>query len=175
MINMLSLIQVKAFARQDGLWLSLMWVVSFLLMVYLPGSSWGSLLAMATPLMVLWLLTRFRNYALEGGISFRRALAYSCYTFFYASMIFCLVQFVFFRFLDNGSFLAMLQQGVEQMEALYKQQGTSDELLQSMKQGVELVGMMSPIELAFIFMMQNLFIGGVLSLPIALLGKQKRR
>lgn len=81
MINVTSLIQVKAFARQDGFFLFLLWLASFGAFIANPVSTWGSLLAMSTPFFVGWLLVRFRNYALDGAISFRRALAFCFYTF----------------------------------------------------------------------------------------------
>ena len=92
MINVISLIQLKAFARQDGFLLFLLWIASFALIVHDPASSWGSLLAMATPFFVGWLLVKFRDYALQGVISFRRALAFSVFTFFYASMLFAVAR-----------------------------------------------------------------------------------
>ena len=104
MIDVVSIVQVKAYARQGGLFLSLAWLVSFALILLVPKSSWGGLVAMSSPFLVGWLLQRFRNEALDGAISFRRALVFSCLTFFYASMIFALAQYVYFRFLDHGLF-----------------------------------------------------------------------
>ena len=39
-----SLKQLKAFARVEGLYLGLMWLVSFFFVVYLPQSLWGNLM-----------------------------------------------------------------------------------------------------------------------------------
>ena len=50
----------------------------------------------------------FRNNVLGGAISLRRAYAYSLYNFVYASLVFALVQFVYFRFVDNGGFGGLL-------------------------------------------------------------------
>ena len=76
-----SLKQLKAFARQDGAILALVWIVSFLFTVKLPQSMAGNVLTLSTPLVVAWRLRAFRNNALDGEISYRRALAYSWYTF----------------------------------------------------------------------------------------------
>lgn len=169
MINLAALIQLKAFARQDGFFLFLLWMVSFIAFVTNPASTWGSLLAMATPFLVGWLLVRFRNYALDGAISFRRALAFSIYTFFYASLIFAVAQFVYFRFFDNGSLMTMLVGSVKTLEPFYKMQGLS---VAELEQSLTMIGQLSPIEIAFVFMMQNFFIGLVLSFPIALFGRR---
>lgn len=172
MINVTSLIQLKAFARQDGFFLFLLWLASFVVIVTNPTSSWGSLLAMATPFAVGWMLIRFRNYALNGTISFRRGLAFSFYTFFYASLLFAVAQYVYFRFLDNGGLATMLLSSVKVLEPIYKANGipTAD-----LRQSLTMIGSMSPLEVAFVFMMQNFFIGIVLSFPIAAWGQRRRK
>ncbi len=169
MINVTALIQLKAFARQDGFLLFLLWIASFAVIVTNPMSSWGSLLAMATPFYVGYLLARFRNYALDGAISFRRGLAFSLYTFFYASLLFAVAQYVYFRFLDNGALMTMLIASVKTLEPFYKAQGISVNELQN---SLSMIGQLSPIEVAFVFMMQNILIGAVLSFPIAWIGKR---
>lgn len=169
MINVTALIQLKAFARQDGFLLFLLWTASFAVIVNNPASSWGSLLAMATPFYVGYLLARFRNFALDGVISFRRALAFSLYTFFYASLLFAVAQFVYFRYLDNGTFMTMLLTSVKALEPVYRAQGIS---MSELQQSLSMIGQLTPIETAFIFMMQNILIGAILSFPIAWIGKR---
>lgn len=169
MINVTALIQLKAFARQDGFLLFLLWIASFAVIVNNPASSWGSLLAMATPFYVGYLLARFRNFALDGVISFRRALAFSLYTFFYASLLFAVAQFVYFRYLDNGTFMTMLLTSVKALEPVYRAQGIS---MSELQQSLSMIGQLTPIETAFIFMMQNILIGAILSFPIAWIGKR---
>lgn len=169
MINVISLIQLKAFARQDGFLLFLLWIASFAIIVSNPASSWGSMLAMATPFFVGWLLIKFRNYALNGVISFRRALAFSIFTFFYASMLFAVAQYVYFRFLDHGALISMLTSSIKALEPVYQAQGVS---VEGLKQSVEMIGQLSPVEIAFVFMMQNIFMGFFMSFPIALLTRR---
>ncbi len=168
MINVVSLIQLKAYARQDGLYLFAVWLASFLFVVYQPGMPWGNLLALSTPFVVGWTLKRFRNEALDGRISFRRGWAYSVYTFGYASMIFCLAQYLFFRFIDPEAFPSMLSYMVDTLSAsIAPSDANGAALLKSMRTAVEAFGVLSPIEVAFSFMMNNLLIGIILSIPVA--------
>lgn len=169
MINVTALIQLKAFARQDAVILFLLWLASFAVFVTQPMSSAGSLLAFATPFLVGWLLARFRNHALEGVISFRRAFAFSAYTFFYASLLFAVAQVVYFRFIDNGALATLLLNSANALEPLYRANGIP---VEDLRRSMAMVGSLSPIEISFVFMMQNLFIGFVLSLPIAIVGKR---
>jgi hypothetical protein len=172
MIDISALVQVKAFARQDAVALSVLWTASLAAYALSPSSSWGSLLALCTPFLVGWLLTRFRETALDGVISFRRGLAYCCYVFFYASLIFALVQYIYFRFLDGGRFAQMIDASLKVLEPFYQQQGISTKELET---GSKIISMMSPIQLAFTFMMQNLFVGFLLSLPIALICQRRTK
>lgn len=170
MINVPSLIQLKAFARIDGLWLALLWTTSFLSMMYVPKSALGGLLMLATPPFMLWRFIKFRNYALDGVISFARGLAYGCYCIFYASLLFALVQTAYFQFLDGGHFVQIMHQALQTMEGVYQQNGVD------IKQAMETVDLMStlkPIELAFVFMTQNLLLGALLSVIVAAIGMKR--
>lgn len=105
MINVAHLVQLKAFARQDALLLALLWAASFACIMMLNAGLIGNILALATPFLVGKRLAAFRTQALYGVISFRRAYAYSLYVFIYASLVFALVQYAYFQFLDNGAFV----------------------------------------------------------------------
>jgi len=173
-INVMDLVQLKAYARQYGVALALVWTASFLSIVLAPASVLGSLLALSTPIVVGWFLVRFRNDALDGHISFRRGYAFSCYTFFYASLLFAAVQFVYLRFFDHGAFMAMLGASIKTMEDVYRQEGAAAlQAVEQMKQTIGMVGQLSPLQLTFVVMMDNLFIGALLSLPIALACRTK--
>lgn len=164
MINVESLIQLKAFARQDGAMLSLLWIASFAAMVLAPQSFMGNLLAIATPFFTIWRLGKFRDYALDGAVSFRRGYVYSVYTFFYAAIIFAITQYVYFKFLDSGHFTGILSQTMTALEPAYEQSGVSKEEITNT---IKIMKEMTPIQWAFIFMIQNLFIGFIASVPIA--------
>lgn len=172
MVNIQSLIQLKAFARIDGLWLALLWTVSFVCVLFVPNAPWGNLLMFATPILMAWRLILFRNHVLNGVISYRRALAYGLYMSFYASLLFGLVQVLYFRFLDNGRFIQLLIQASQTILNFYQQNGID---IKDTKQSIEMLMQVSPIELGFVFMMQNLVISGIISTFIALVGMKRRK
>lgn len=173
MLNVTTLVQVKAFARQEAVFLALLWLASFLLMVYVPSSPWGSLMALSTPFFVGWRLNSFRDYALDGVISFKWGFVFSWYTFLYAALLFAIAQYVFFRYFDHGTFLGLLDSNIEAWRAAYKNNNMADDRMMAyMQDGKGIVSMMSPIQLSFVFMMQNLFLGTLLSAPVALFCKK---
>ena len=164
-------IQLKAFARQDALPLSLLWVVSFACVMAAPAGALGNLLALATPFLVGWRLCKFRDEALDGVITFRRAFAYCVYVFAYASMILALVQFAYFRFIDNGLFARLISDTLTQMMPIYRKSGIDTTQL---KETVDVVRMLTPIQWAFMFMINNLVAGTVLGLPLAAIARRSK-
>ena len=130
-----ALVQLKAFARQDGAILWLLWTASFVGLIIDPAASWGSLFAFLTPFIVGWRLIKFRDEALDGAISFRRGYAYCWYVFFYGALLFAIEQYLYFCYLDNGTFATNVEiaeaPGNERMELaeklLYMQRDLSDD------------------------------------------------
>lgn len=172
MITSESLIQVKAFARQDGMYMSLVWLASMWLTFHSTESVWGPMLALCTPFFVAWRLQSFRDYALDGLISFRRGLMFACYMFFYASLIFAVGQFVYFKFLDGGLFMQTLTDNVEVLKPLYKEQGVN---VEDLDLALKTIGMMKPVDLTFTFMMYNISVGAFLSPIISLFCKKNKK
>lgn len=156
--------QVRAFARQDGVILWLVWLVSFAMLRLSPQMALGNLLVLSTPFVVAWRLKVFRDDALDGAISFRRGLVYSFYTFFYASLLFGISQYVYFRFLDHGVLINFMTSAIDQFTPNYLNMGMTQQDVSLTK---ELLRTSTPIQLAFFFMMQNLLLGGLMSIPIA--------
>ena len=158
------IVQLKAFARIDGALLALLWIVGFLAVIYMPASIVGNLLVLSTPFFVGWRLCRFRDYARDGIISTRRGFVYSFYTFVYGTLLFGLAQFVYLRFIDGGAFLSLLTETINAMIPLYEKNGLSTK---EIKETMDMMSMLSPIQWAVMFMLQSFMAGLLLSLPIA--------
>lgn len=157
-------VQVKAFARIDGVFMAVLWAVSFISMVCNPQSVWGALLAFSTPFVAGARLKVFRDQALDGVISFRRGYAYLWYTFFYASLLFAAFQLVYFRFFDNGTFIAMLISALRTIEQVYREQNLP---IRELQEAVNTLHQVNYIELVFSFFCQNISISTMLALPVA--------
>ncbi len=166
-----SLKQLKAFARQDGAILALVWIAAFLFTMQLPRSAVGNILTLSTPFVVFWRLRAFRNKALDGVISYRRALAYVWHTFIYASLIFALAQYLYIRFYDPVSLINMMRDSIHSFGPAYQQMGMDEA---QMQESVKLLGTLQPIELVFLFFSQNVLIGFLLSLIIAAFGMKRK-
>lgn len=178
MIQAQEYIQLKAFARQDGTILGILWVLGFACFV---GSAGEPMLTMGfqmslffTPFVVFWCTARYRDRIIGGLISYRRALGYSLLMFLYASLVLALAQWIYFEFIDNGRLVGGMISAVNNplMEPMLKQYGfTKDELLVQLNQLAE----MRPIDFSFSFLMMNFCFGGILSMVIALLSVRSRK
>ena len=164
-------IQLKAFARQDGALLSLLWIGGFA--CYIQGLTnpllgmLALLLIVVSPFFAANRLRHFRDYAREGIISFRRGYAYTILTFFYAGLLLAAVLFVYFNFIDNGFLISKFTQMLNTPEGQQALQlyGMKEQMAEGLKELAE----MRPIDYALNMLTINIMTGFLLGVPIALL------
>lgn len=165
-------IQLDAFARVDGVILALLWICCFA--CYIAGLT-NSLLGLAaiamvvaSPFFVARRLRRFRDYAREGIISFRRGWGYVILVFFYGGLLFALAQYVYFAYMDHGylvSVIGQMMQTPEFNELMAQYDGAQDSFRQMLAEFQKA----RPIDLALQGLTTNIMIGIVLGVPIAAL------
>ena len=161
--------QLKAFARQDGALLSLLWIGA--LVCYIQGIT-NPLMGMAALLLVVvspfYAANRLRHYRdeiREGIISFMRAYGYTVLTYFYAGLLLAVAIWVYFSFIDDGYLMGKLTEAVqsEQGRQMLKLYGMTEQ----MKQGLEQMSEMRPIDHALNMLTINIMAGFLLGLPVA--------
>ena len=162
-------IQLKAFARQDGALMALLWIGSF--GCYIAGLGhpiYGMIavmLAVATPFFAARRLRHFRDFGLEGIISMRRGWAFVVLIFFYASLLLAIAQYAYFAFLDHGFLMDTIEKMLHspETEQMLKQAGMKESIEENLAQ----LQAMRPIDIALNVLTTNILIGMVLGLPIA--------
>lgn len=170
-------IQLKAFCRQEGALLALLWTASFA--CYVAGLTQPTLglvamlLALATPFFVSYRLGKFRDGCLDGILSFRRGWAFVIFTFINASLLFALVQLVYFTYMDHGQFVAQLREmfAMPENAQMMKGMGMADSLNETLRMMAE----MRPIDLVLNILFSNVVIGLIAGLPIAAVTKREVR
>jgi hypothetical protein len=122
-------------------------------------------LMVTTPFFVSRRLMKFRDEGLGGTISFGRGWGYSLYTFFYASILLALAQYVYFAYIDQGYLMQSFSQALTSAEArqMIEQYG----MQQAIEESLEQFGRMRPIDYVLNILTVNIMIGAVLALPIA--------
>ena len=165
--------QLKAFARVDGAYLGVAWIISFAF--YICGLSspllglLGTLIAVLSPVFAAIRLGKFRDNARDGIISFRRAMAYYILMFLYASLLLALAQFVYFAYIDGGYSAVM---ATPEAEAMLKAYGIST---QQMQESISALAQTEPIYIVLNILSMNVTVGIILSLPAAAIMKRAAR
>ncbi len=168
-------VQLKAFARQDGALLSLLWIGA--LICYIQGLT-NPLIGMAalviiviSPFYAANRLRHFRDDAREGVISFGRGYAYTVMTFFYAGLLLAIALYIYFAFIDNGYLLGKFQEmmNTEESRQVLKMYGMTDQINNGLKE----LASMRPIDYALNMLTFNIMTGFFLGLPIAALMRRE--
>ena len=168
-------IQLKAFARQDGALLALLWIGA--LICYIQGLTSplmgmrALILIVVSPFFAASRLRHFRNYAREGIISFRRGYAYLVLTFFYGGLLLAAAIYVYFAFIDGGYLMAKLSDSVQSEEGRRILQSYG--MLEQMNEQLKMLSAMRPIDYALNMLTVNIMTGLFLGLPIAAMMQRK--
>ena len=164
-------LQLKAFARQDGALLALLWVfTSSLYIIGLTNPLIGmvaTFLIVYTPFFVGTRLRKFRDYGREGLISFGRGYAYTVLVFFYAGVLFAIVTYLYLTYMDQGFLLSQMSRVMSSDEAqqALKQYGMTEMMNQSLTE----LAQIRPIDYALNMLTVNIVVGFILGVPISLI------
>ena len=164
-------IQLKAFARQDGALLALLWMATFFLYIIGVENQMLGLAALLlmvyTPIFVGERLGKFRDYGREGLISFRRAYAYTVFVFFYGGVLFAIAQYLYFAFIDNGYLMTQFSKMVNSNEAqkMLQQYGMTEMMNESLNEMANI----RPIDYALNMLTVYISLGFILGVPISLI------
>lgn len=165
-----SLKQIRAFAGMDGALLGLIYIFSFIFMIYFPQLLWGDLLILSIPFFVGWRVKVFRVRARENVLSFRDSFFYSIYTFVYAAIFFAGATFIYFQWIDNGQFYEVLSGSFSVLENIYEKQNADVAMLKDQLKELQNA---TSLQMAFMFFVQSVVAGALLSLPIGAFFKRK--
>ena len=170
-------IQLKAFARIDGALLSVMWIVQFCALCNrndkTDDDDWWHNNSRQFSCFTASRVRKFRGIARYGIISFGRAYIYSILTFFYASLLFAIAQFVYFQFIDGGYIISQITEMMSQEpnRQVIQAYGMTDTINESLS----IMTKTRPIDYAVNYLTLNIMLGMVLGLPIAALTKKDEK
>ena len=168
-------IQLKAYARQDGFFLALLWIACFAGYIIGLTSQFVALASMlmviTTPFFVASRLKKFRDEGREGVISFGRGYAYTIFVFFYGAVLLAVAQYLYFAYMDNGylvnSFAKMMTS--EEGRTMLEQYGMTKVVDDSLAE----MAATRPIDYALNILTINISLGFILGVPIGLIMPRK--
>ena len=167
---------IGAYARVYGLYMGIFWAVKF---VFFPlGFSYPVfsfiflLLTIMVPFVGAWFVKKIRDGVLDGRLGFWQAFLLSTNIYMYTSLIAAIVHFIYFRFIDNGFILNSYLESVNQMQELLGS-GEAAANIEMLKANVELMGTLSPIQIVFSLLSNNVVFGLFISLLAAVFLKRR--
>ena len=127
----------------------------------------AAMLIFYTPFFVGGRLRKFRDYAREGLISFRRGYAYTVLVFFYAGVLFAIAMYLYLTFMDNGYLMSQMSKVLTSDEAqqAMQQYGMTEMMNESLRQMAQI----RPIDYALDMLTVNITLGFILGVPISLI------
>ncbi len=151
-------------AMSYGFSLGIFWIVKYIFYMfsmrfsYLVVIYWG--MSLVVPYLAYLLTKRYRE-DLGGIISFSQAWRFGVLIYLFAAMLVSVMHYVFYRFVAPPDFLSS---AVEQTIASLKQMQVDSKVISS----IESMNF-SPIHMALQGILNNIFYGIILSLPVAAL------
>lgn len=151
-------------AMSYGFSLGIFWIVKYIFYMfsmrfsYLVVIYWG--MSLVVPYLAYLLTKRYRE-DLGGAISFSQAWRFGVLIYLFAAMLVSIMHYVFYRFVAPPDFLSS---AVEQTIASLKQMQVDSKVISS----IESMNF-SPIHMALQGILNNIFYGIILSLPVAAL------
>lgn len=141
--------------------------ITFLLILY-------ACLSLAVPFIGYFYLKSYRDRVCDGVISFGQACLFTLLMYMFASLLSSVAYYVYFQFIDNG-FIA------EQYCYLYDTlggmlgNGGNENLIEAMELAKDNIRSMTPINMTFSFLSNNIVICSIIAIPTALIGMRRRK
>lgn len=129
-------------------------------------------LTLGVPFMGYYYARTYRDKVCGGSIKFLQAWVFTVFMYMFAALLTAVVHYIYFRFIDHGfiinTYMEMLEKGSQtpQFTAM-------ESYITQLKDMLELIRTLTPIDITMQLMSQNVFYGSILAVPTALLVMRK--
>lgn len=167
--------QFNTYTWYDGIYLGIIWTGAFA--CYLGGFSFPlltqfcSMLVLCTPFFVAYRLRLFRKEALADSISFIQGMLYCFRVYLNGAVLFGILQYLYFAYLDKGKFLQHLLPVIESPEGkkIFQSMGYDTDQLAAL-----LPQVMQPFNIVISSFFYEMFFGFWCALVISLIMSRKK-
>lgn len=130
-------------------------------------------LTIGVPFLGYIFARKFRQHSCDGTIAFLPAFLFTTLMYMFASLFVAVVHYIYFRYIDGGFVFGVYRSMLEQFKA-----SAGSELAASLNQFEEVIDQLSeltPLEMTFQLISQNMFYGMLMALPIAWIVMRKKK
>lgn len=130
-------------------------------------------LTLGVPFLGYLFAKRYRERYCEGSIHFTRAFLFIVFMYMFASLFVAMVHYLYFRYMDDGFVINTYRQMWDQIKG-----SATAELMPALQQYDEafnLIAALTPLELTFQLISNNVFMGMLMAIPTALLVMRKKK
>ncbi len=130
-------------------------------------------LTLGVPILGYGFAKRFRDRDGDGTMTFWHAFLFVVSLYLFASMLVAVVHYIYFRYIDNGFILETWRNLWRQITETAGADLTP--VMQQYEDAFNLLAGLSPLELTFQMVSNNLFLGILMAIPTALLVMRKQK
>jgi hypothetical protein len=162
-------ISLQKYAMQFGTYMGIYWIAKFILFPL--GFTYQFLfflfigLTLAVPFMGYHYARMFRDKVCGGEIKFSQAWVFMVFMYLFAALLTAMAHYIYFRYLDNGYIVNKYAEILD--STLSADISGLEGYVAQVKEGIELVRSMTPIEITMQLMSLNVFYCAVLALITA--------
>lgn len=138
-------------------------------------------LTLVVPVLVYWLVRRYRDLHSGGRISFSQAFIFAVFVMGFGALLAAVAHYIYFAYIDGGAMVGALVQSVETLQNvdLGELEGVDaiaqfNQYIGLMQQTMQQLQAMTPIDMTLGMLSNNLSWSIIVSLPIALFVKNWR-
>ena len=138
--------------------------IPFLLLLFI-------VLTLGVPILGYIFAKKFRERYCNNAISFGKSLLFTIFMYMFASLFVAVVHYIYFHFIDGGFVFEFYQNMINQFKTT-----AQAELLPSIDQlqeAFDMVAALTPLQITFQLISNNIFYGMLIAIPTALLIMRK--
>lgn len=130
-------------------------------------------LTIGVPFLGYIFAKKFRERHCDGSITFSRAFLFTTFMYMFASLFVAVVHYIYFRYIDGGFVFEAYRSILNQFKETAGTELTTS--LNQFEEAIDLLSGLTPLEMTFQLISQNMFYGMLMAIPTALIVMRKKK
>ena len=123
--------------------------------------------------IVLTIGVPFLGYIFAKKFTFSRAFLFTTFMYMFASLFVAVVHYIYFRYIDGGFVFEAYRSILNQFKETAGAELTTS--LNQFEEAIDLLSGLTPLEMTFQLISQNMFYGMLMAIPTALIVMRKKK